>query len=128
MAKSTRVTLHHVGWGEGGEWEQAYAYFDRAWGNVLANLRKRFESGPIDWSDWMARCSRCIRSRHAELNPVRAELVEAPLRHARGPFDGLRANGGIRPPSDRAGSSRPPPAPARSTSQGSTLASVSCSV
>ena len=33
---------------------QAYAYFDRAWGNVLANLRKRFESGPIDWSDWMA--------------------------------------------------------------------------
>ncbi|MBS0434433.1 MAG: SRPBCC domain-containing protein [Proteobacteria bacterium] len=52
--KSTRVTLHHVGWGDGGEWEQAYAYFDRAWGNVLANLRKRFESGPIDWSDWMA--------------------------------------------------------------------------
>lgn len=52
--KSTRVTLHHVGWGDGGEWEQAYAYFDRAWGKVLANLRKRFESGPIDWSDWMA--------------------------------------------------------------------------
>lgn len=52
--KSTRVTLHHVGWGEGGEWEQAYLYFDRAWGKVLANLRKRFESGPIDWSEWMA--------------------------------------------------------------------------
>lgn len=53
--KSTRVTLHHVGWGEGGEWEQAYAYFDRAWANVLANLRQRFESGPLDWSEWLAR-------------------------------------------------------------------------
>jgi len=52
--KLTRVTLHHTGWGDGGEWEQAYAYFDRAWAGVLANLRKRFESGPIDWSDWMA--------------------------------------------------------------------------
>lgn len=52
--KSTRVTLHHVGWGIGGEWEQTYLYFDRAWANVLGNLRKRFESGPIDWSEWMA--------------------------------------------------------------------------
>ncbi|MBX3621730.1 MAG: SRPBCC domain-containing protein [Rhizobacter sp.] len=51
--QSTRVTLHHTGWGEGGEWDQAYAYFDRAWGNVLANLKKRHESGPIDWSAWM---------------------------------------------------------------------------
>ena len=42
--------------------EQAYAYFDRAWGNVLANLRKRFESGPIDWSDWMAQ----LRKMHQE--------------------------------------------------------------
>ena len=23
-------------------------------GNVLANLKKRHESGPIDWSDWLA--------------------------------------------------------------------------
>lgn len=53
--KSTRVALHHVGWGEGGEWEQTYLYFDRAWGNVLSSLRKRFESGPVDWSEWMAR-------------------------------------------------------------------------
>lgn len=49
----TRVTLHHTGWGDGGEWDRAYAYFDRAWGNVLSNLRKRFESGPQDWTDWM---------------------------------------------------------------------------
>ncbi len=49
----TRVTLHHTGWGEGGEWDKAYAYFDRAWGNVLGNLKKRFESGPVDWTSWL---------------------------------------------------------------------------
>jgi hypothetical protein len=52
--QSTRVTLHHTGWGDGGEWDKTYAYFDRAWGAVLANLKKRFESGPVDWTDWMA--------------------------------------------------------------------------
>jgi uncharacterized protein YndB with AHSA1/START domain len=52
-AAQTRVTLHHSGWGDGGEWDKAYAYFDRVWGNVLANLAKRFETGPIDWTDWM---------------------------------------------------------------------------
>ena len=51
--KATRVTLHHTGWGEGGQWDQAYAYFDKAWGNVLGNLLKRFESGPYDWTAWL---------------------------------------------------------------------------
>ncbi len=51
--KSTRVTLHHAGWGDGGEWDKAYAYFDRAWGNVLGNLKKRFETGPYDWTAWL---------------------------------------------------------------------------
>ena len=51
----TLVTLHHGGWGEGGEWDKAYAYFDKAWGNVLANLEKRFAEGkPHDWTEWMA--------------------------------------------------------------------------
>ncbi len=49
----TRVTLHHTGWGDGGEWDKAYGYFDRAWNNVLGNLKKRFESGPIDWTAWL---------------------------------------------------------------------------
>lgn len=53
--KSTRVTLHHTGWGDGGEWDKAYAYFDRAWGTVLGNLQRRFDSGPIDWTDWLRR-------------------------------------------------------------------------
>lgn len=50
----TRVRLHHTGWGDGGEWDKAYAYFDRAWGNVLANLKKRYETGPQDWTEWLA--------------------------------------------------------------------------
>ncbi len=28
-------------------------YFDTAWGNVLANLEKRFVEGPIDWSPFL---------------------------------------------------------------------------
>ncbi|MBK7742210.1 MAG: hypothetical protein IPI40_00280 [Betaproteobacteria bacterium] len=50
--KTTRVQLHHTGWGDGGQWDQAYTYFERAWTNVLANLGKRFATGPIDWTEW----------------------------------------------------------------------------
>ena len=50
----TRVTLTHVGWGDGGQWDDAHKYFDRAWGNVLENLRKRFAEGPVDWTAWRA--------------------------------------------------------------------------
>lgn len=48
--RRTRVTLHHLGWGEGGRWPEVRAYFDQAWDHVLANLVQRFESGPIDWA------------------------------------------------------------------------------
>jgi len=59
----TRVTLTHVGWGDGGQWDQAYDYFDKAWGTVLGNLRKRFDEGkPIDWTDWLAR----LKAMHAK--------------------------------------------------------------
>lgn len=51
----TRVTLHHVGWGDGGEWDKAYAYFDRAWNGVMASLQQRFEKGPRDWTEWLQR-------------------------------------------------------------------------
>jgi len=50
----TQVTLHHTGWGDGGEWDKAYAYFDKAWDGVLGNLRKRFDEGPKDWTEWLA--------------------------------------------------------------------------
>lgn len=49
----TRVSLHHVGWGDGGEWDQAYAYFDKAWARVLGNMKQRFEQGPMDWRPWL---------------------------------------------------------------------------
>jgi uncharacterized protein YndB with AHSA1/START domain len=51
----TRVALVHGGWGDGGQWDQAYAYFDKAWDGVLANLRKRFAEGPVDWKPFLAR-------------------------------------------------------------------------
>jgi uncharacterized protein YndB with AHSA1/START domain len=56
VAEGTRVTLAHVGWGDGGQWDQTFTYFDRAWGNVLANLQKVFAEGkPVDWTEWRKR-------------------------------------------------------------------------
>jgi uncharacterized protein YndB with AHSA1/START domain len=49
----TDVTLHHAGWGEGGEWDKAFEYFGKAWPNVLKNLKKRFDDGPVDWKPWL---------------------------------------------------------------------------
>jgi len=49
----TLVTLYHGGWGTGTEWDQAYAYFTKAWPNVLKNLQKSFVDGPYDWTAWM---------------------------------------------------------------------------
>lgn len=28
----TKVSITHSGWGDGGQWDQAYDYFDKAWG------------------------------------------------------------------------------------------------
>lgn len=53
--KRTKVTLSHVGWGSGGQWDEAFTYFDRAWGSVLGNLQKRFREGPIDWKPFLER-------------------------------------------------------------------------
>lgn len=52
-ATNTRVRLTHVGWGDGGEWDKTYAYFDKAWANVLAELKRRHEIGPRDTTSWM---------------------------------------------------------------------------
>ena len=51
----TDVTLHHVGWGEGGEWDKAFDYFSKSWPSVLKNLQKRFDTGPVDWKPWLDR-------------------------------------------------------------------------
>jgi uncharacterized protein YndB with AHSA1/START domain len=46
----TRVTLFHSGWGSGGQWDQAFEYFDSAWNDVvLPRMVWRFKHGPVDW-------------------------------------------------------------------------------
>jgi uncharacterized protein YndB with AHSA1/START domain/uncharacterized protein YciI len=40
--REVRVTLSQLGWGTGPEWDSLYDYFDKAWGYVLANLKKAF--------------------------------------------------------------------------------------
>lgn len=48
----THLTFTHAGWGDGPEWDRAYAYFDRAWAAiVLPYLVHRIARGPIDWSE-----------------------------------------------------------------------------
>lgn len=49
---STRVTLRHIGWGTGPEWDAAIQYFEPAWnGFVMPSFKRRVEQGPIDWKD-----------------------------------------------------------------------------
>jgi len=48
----THVSLIHTGWGEGDDWDAAFRYFERAWGQVvLPRLRHRHAHGPIDWEN-----------------------------------------------------------------------------
>ncbi len=46
-AGKTRVRLTNGGYGAGSDWDEAFAYFSRAWPAVMSNLQKRFESGPL---------------------------------------------------------------------------------
>jgi uncharacterized protein YndB with AHSA1/START domain len=39
----TRVELTQLGWGDGGQWDEAFDYFDAAWVRVLARLVAYFE-------------------------------------------------------------------------------------
>jgi uncharacterized protein YndB with AHSA1/START domain len=49
--RKTKVTLTHLGWKEGGQWDEVFAYFEKAWALVLGRLAHRFETGPIDWKN-----------------------------------------------------------------------------
>jgi uncharacterized protein YndB with AHSA1/START domain len=44
-----RVTLTHLGWGAGPEWDAAYRYFQRSWSLVFDRLEYAFREGPVDW-------------------------------------------------------------------------------
>jgi uncharacterized protein YndB with AHSA1/START domain len=46
----THVRLIHDGWGVGAEWDEAYRYFEHAWGEVvLPRLAYSFAVGAVDW-------------------------------------------------------------------------------
>lgn len=46
----TVVHLAHTGWRSGKDWDEAFAYFERAWRTVLDRLVRSFTDGPIDWT------------------------------------------------------------------------------
>ena len=46
----TMVTLVQTGWKTGPEWDAAYQYLAVGNAQLFAQLRWRFESGPIDWA------------------------------------------------------------------------------
>jgi uncharacterized protein YndB with AHSA1/START domain len=46
----THVTISHLGWREGAQWDQAYPHFQQGWNQLMSRLQQRFTSGPIDWS------------------------------------------------------------------------------
>lgn len=48
-ANRTHVTVTHLGWKEGPEWDQAFVHFQQGWGDLVKRLQRRFTDGPIDW-------------------------------------------------------------------------------
>jgi hypothetical protein len=40
-----------LGWKDGPEWDKAYAHFQLARSELMTRLEKRFNDGPIDWSN-----------------------------------------------------------------------------
>jgi uncharacterized protein YndB with AHSA1/START domain len=60
-AATTKVVLYHSAFGDGGEWDKTYDYFNGAWTRVLANLKKRFDEGPIDWAPWLEQLKKMDR-------------------------------------------------------------------
>ena len=49
-ASRTHVTVTHLGFKEGAEWDEAYVHFQQGWGGLVKRLERRFTDGPIDWS------------------------------------------------------------------------------
>jgi uncharacterized protein YndB with AHSA1/START domain len=51
--KSTIVRLTQTGWKTGEEWDKAFEYLAQGNPMLLAMLRQRFTTGPIDWAAMM---------------------------------------------------------------------------
>ncbi|QDQ26231.1 SRPBCC domain-containing protein [Chitinimonas arctica] len=70
QGETTQLTLSHLGWGSGGEWPKARAYFEKAWPNVLKQLQTRFETGkPQDWTAWREQLKQWHASEAAKPKP-----------------------------------------------------------
>jgi len=50
-ADVTHVSITHLGWKQGPEWDQAYVHFEQGWSDLMSRLQKRFSEGPIDWTN-----------------------------------------------------------------------------
>jgi uncharacterized protein YndB with AHSA1/START domain len=48
-ADRTDVAITQLGWGSGPVWNRAYVHMQRGWEMAAAQLKQRFEHGPIDW-------------------------------------------------------------------------------
>lgn len=46
----TKVTSTMVGWGEGTEWDETYAFFEKGNNWSYQQLLKRFKDGPVNWN------------------------------------------------------------------------------
>ena len=53
--QSTKVTLSAVGYGPGAVFDNLYRQFEWANAYSLAELKTRFETGPVDWADRAAK-------------------------------------------------------------------------
>src|SRR5580700_947341 len=49
-AQRTHVTVTHLGWKQGPEWDRAYDHFVQGWGDLMKRLERRVGDGPIDWN------------------------------------------------------------------------------
>jgi hypothetical protein len=50
-ARETHVTIEHLVWKQGLQWDPAYGHFVAGWGGLMDRLKRRFTSGPIDWAN-----------------------------------------------------------------------------
>ena len=46
----THVSITHLGWKQGPEWDQAYVHFVQGWGDLIKRLERRCAYGPVDWN------------------------------------------------------------------------------
>ena len=81
---ATHVTLTQHGLGQGKDWDKYYAYFDRAWGNVLASLKKHFASS--DDAPKAADPSSTTKYWVYFIHPARADFFENPSEADREPL------------------------------------------